>query len=926
MTRRQPRGAKAEDAGPSSSPGGADGRRTPKRAPQKDAPCRRRRAGVAAAAASAAVAVAVAAAALLLFLALAQRIGPPARPPEAPPFPARRDAAAAFAAPSAAVVIEEGPPPPAPRPAGSAAALARAGPEAPDALVDRRGRTHSASRGAFPRGCRWREVEAAPAPPARGSAGGAAGGGGAGARGYRFWWPSPGGGGGRWSGRMPAACTLDGLAVEGAGGGGGGGSGGRGGVGGGDGVAASGAEARDRPPPPPPPPPLLLLTDAGLRTEVRALPTHVEYDRLWYSDGRWYALVDGPPPAQPPSPGRRAPGPGAGAGADPETGPPPTPPTLAPPPAPPSFRATRNVEVTSLRVASAAAFARSVRWRAVPGDTLVLDYAYFVHPTAIGHWWEMMAPLYSLLRRLGERRAATAAAVAAAGGPASAAEADARSRWRRPDQVVLLHLRRSHLMEWVRAVVAVALTGGEQQEEDGRGPGGVGVGVGGGGGGGRAAAAALFFPRGGGPGGRQSRRLELPPILLQHEDPPTPRLLRPAAPAGEEGEEGANPDGGSGGGGGAAPSPLLPPPRPATGEGSGNGARQLHRPLLGARPGEWLVFERALVVRDASVGARRSFETAEDGRAFRSEVYRAHGIDGGGGESEEEEEEEERRGEGGAERAGGGGNGGGGGGHRGKKRSGGGFAPPGPAPRPWTSAEACARGGRLVLFQRKSANRRVANERALLEEVARAAADASRAADGHGAGGGHGGGDGAATASRAADNGSGGGTSPPYCPRACPPPRVRAVEFTPATPFVEQLRELSRASLLVSAHASNLANAPFLRPGSAVLELIQRHWGGWGGMDRAFRDHSVALGDVHHYAWRARGSNETVYRARPRDGARFAHWRSGECVSEACVEAHTEVDLVADVGAVGRLLREALPRAWRDGAGRAEAEMPWPEA
>jgi protein O-GlcNAc transferase len=37
--------------------------------------------------------------------------------------------------------------------------------------------------------------------------------------------------------------------------------------------------------------------------------------------------------------------------------------------------------------------------------------------------------------------------------------------FRRPcDQLVLLHLKRTHLMEWVRAVVAVALGVGRQQQ------------------------------------------------------------------------------------------------------------------------------------------------------------------------------------------------------------------------------------------------------------------------------------------------------------------------------------------------------------------------------------------------------------------------------------------------------------------------------
>jgi hypothetical protein len=731
-------------------------------------------------------------------------------------------------------IIEEGPPPPPP-----SRDVSR-GPEAGEARDPRSRWRHGAARGPFPRGCRWRVLR--PPPPANGTASPSSGD--TSPDRYLYWWPSTGGGG-RWLERVPAACSLDALAVVAEGGGGGGGGGG------GKTADASSSSSSSSSWP--------VLTDVALRTQVRPFSTHTEYDRLWYSDGRWYALVDD------------GAGSGGGKGAA-AAG------SAAAPPALPPFRASRNVEVSALRVRSAAEFARSVRWRAVPGDTLVLDYVYFVHPTAIGHWWEMLAPFYSLLRRLRERRAEVAAAVARAGAPAAAAERDARSRWRRPDQVVLLHLRRSHLMEWVRAVLAVALTGGE----DGGGGGGAGGAAAGNDDGG---AEALFLSSSSGGSSRssnsgssarpqrQSRALELPPIILQREEPWL----------GQEEEE----EGKRGGNGGNSSS---------NNSGVGGG-RQLQQPLLGARPGEWLVFERALIVRDKSVGAKRSFQTAADGRAFRTAVYRAYGLD---------DEDEEEKGGGGA---GGGGGGGESGSESGKTAAKRGPWARGPPPRRWTSAEACDRGGRVVLFQRKTANRRVANERELLRELWRAARDASRQADDGG------GGSGARAAKTRSSSSS---------PKACPPPRVRAVEFTPATPFAHQLRELSRASLFVSAHTSNLANAPFLRPGSATLELLQRHWGGWGDMDRAFRDHSDALGDVHHWAWRAKGANETVYRARPRDEARFEHWRERECVSEACVEAHTEVDLRVDVGAVGALLRQHLPLAWRDGARVSEVVVPWP--
>jgi len=44
---------------------------------------------------------------------------------------------------------------------------------------------------------------------------------------------------------------------------------------------------------------------------------------------------------------------------------------------------------------------------------------------------------------------------------------------------------------------------------------------------------------------------------------------------------------------------------------------------------------------------------------------------------------------------------------------------------------------------------------------------------------------------------------------------------------------MASTGLLVSAHTSQLANAQFLPPGAAVLELIQRNW--FSPLDRSFK-------------------------------------------------------------------------------------------
>jgi protein O-GlcNAc transferase len=48
-------------------------------------------------------------------------------------------------------------------------------------------------------------------------------------------------------------------------------------------------------------------------------------------------------------------------------------------------------------------------------------------------------------------------------------------------------------------------------------------------------------------------------------------------------------------------------------------------PLEGVPPDEWVVFERALIVRDLFTGGTRTFTNSQDARAFRAEVYRQYG-------------------------------------------------------------------------------------------------------------------------------------------------------------------------------------------------------------------------------------------------------------------------------------------------------------
>jgi hypothetical protein len=96
---------------------------------------------------------------------------------------------------------------------------------------------------------------------------------------------------------------------------------------------------------------------------------------------------------------------------------------------------------------------------------------------------------------------------------------------------------------------------------------------------------------------------------------------------------------------------------------------------------------------------------------------------------------------------------------------------------------------------------------------------------------------------------------------------VHVEEFTETTPVATQLATMAKTSLLVSTHTSGLSNAVFLPPGAAVVELIQRNWV-WPNLDLSFKVQTVALGDVHHWAWRATNRSQVAY-LDARDEVRF---------------------------------------------------------
>ena len=89
-----------------------------------------------------------------------------------------------------------------------------------------------------------------------------------------------------------------------------------------------------------------------------------------------------------------------------------------------------NIDLATLVVQDVRTFASHTKMRFIPGETVLLDFSYFIHPTAIGHWLEYLLPMMSMRRIEGFVKP--------------------------PGTILLMHLKRSFVFEWVRAAFGAA--------------------------------------------------------------------------------------------------------------------------------------------------------------------------------------------------------------------------------------------------------------------------------------------------------------------------------------------------------------------------------------------------------------------------------------------------------------------------------------
>jgi hypothetical protein len=135
--------------------------------------------------------------------------------------------------------------------------------------------------------------------------------------------------------------------------------------------------------------------------------------------------------------------------------------------------------------------------------------------------------------------------------------------------------------------------------------------------------------------------------------------------------------------------------------------------------------------------------------------------------------------------------------------------------------------------------------------------------------------------------------------------KVRPYSPTKSVPLESFLGVMSRTSVLVGRHGELLANAMFLPPGAAVIELAPMNCqlGLTAGSFTA-----LTTGQTSSYAvWRAPSAHFMRYAST--EDFRYHVWNAKECAASTdCQKAHGRAAVRGDVGALSEALRHAIGR------------------
>ncbi|KAK9806815.1 hypothetical protein WJX72_003692 [[Myrmecia] bisecta] len=151
--------------------------------------------------------------------------------------------------------------------------------------------------------------------------------------------------------------------------------------------------------------------------------------------------------------------------------------------------------------------------------------------------------------------------------------------------------------------------------------------------------------------------------------------------------------------------------------------------------------------------------------------------------------------------------------------------------------------------------------------------------------------------------------------------KVRPFSITTGASFPSYVAAMARTGVLISRHGPLLANTMFLPPGAVVLELLPYNWE-WRGVSEIYVNITRSIGDIHHFAWRAKHPRWAAYY--DVDEARYADWTAEECSSRHCLEVHARAGMMADAATIQELLLDVLPAVYR-GENVSALAQPWPK-
>lgn len=151
---------------------------------------------------------------------------------------------------------------------------------------------------------------------------------------------------------------------------------------------------------------------------------------------------------------------------------------------------------------------------------------------------------------------------------------------------------------------------------------------------------------------------------------------------------------------------------------------------------------------------------------------------------------------------------------------------------------------------------------------------------------------------------------------------VRPYSPSASVPPASLVAVVSRTGLLIGRHAPILANALFLPPGAAVVEILPYNWD-FAGLSEVYTNLTASAGAVGHVAWRAPSSDWMAYASA--SDARYSCWTPVECSSTHCLDAHTRASVKVNITGLREVVDDALRAVInREPGEELRKRFPWP--